>query len=548
MNDIFPRIPLPAKFSARNVIIVFLSVTTLFGLLSGLVYAVNLDLNSDMIVPAMVAKEVVNYHNFQFFFPASDPYLFTDVYTFHLIPQALSGYSPLVLKLTAYVMFLAVVGIFSYILYTYSGIINALIFSALFTNLNPDAYVFFLSPDFHIGTLLATGVLLLLFSVERIKNASTGYILVACLVAGLIFLSDSIFLAFFVLPLILYYVYFYRFKSPGPEEVPAKAGKSKKEMASAASKRQKERSSLDKAVVMLIVFVALSFVVTSYFGENINIDVPNFIPTPTSLVHLDTMVNDNLPVLTHALTMLLNSNLYSLVNGSFNIYYLFISIIFLSLVAYSLLVRKLNARYLYWIFLVSAIIMISGFLFTDWAKDLGSARYLIFAALAIFAVIALAYRDDNKIGYNLNTLFIVAVIILLLSTVPVSVAKISGMDYQPEKEEYAFIDYLKDNNFTYGFSDYSIAHDLTYLSGEQVVIRPIQIKTNGFMPISWLTTKRWYLTRHTSFVLIANKNDPLFNDMINQTTAYPPTNTYSYKEYVIYQYTSNETKDVKWFY
>jgi hypothetical protein len=136
----------------------------------------------------------------------------------------------------------------------------------------------------------------------------------------------------------------------------------------------------------------------------------------------------------------------------------------------------------------------------------------------------------------------------VLSTVPASIAKISGLDFQPNKDEYAFIDYLEDGNFTYGYSDYWTAHSLTYLSRGQLTILPIQIKENKILPISWLTTKRWYITRHPNYFVIASKNDKIYTDMINRNISYPADNLYYYKDYIIYQYKSNVTGDVRWFY
>ncbi|MGA9140218.1 MAG: hypothetical protein WBZ29_08340 [Methanocella sp.] len=51
----------------RKAVIIVLSALTLFGLFCGLLYSINLDLSSDMVVPGLVAMEIVNHHNFQFF-------------------------------------------------------------------------------------------------------------------------------------------------------------------------------------------------------------------------------------------------------------------------------------------------------------------------------------------------------------------------------------------------------------------------------------------------------------------------------------------------
>ena len=94
--------------------VAILAVLIVYGLGAGLMYSLNFELSSDTVVPGVVAKEVFSNGNFQFEFPVNDPYLFTDIYTFHLLPQVLSGYDPTVLRLTAFAMFLILIAIFSY--------------------------------------------------------------------------------------------------------------------------------------------------------------------------------------------------------------------------------------------------------------------------------------------------------------------------------------------------------------------------------------------------------------------------------------------------
>ena len=103
----------------------------MYGLLAGFMYSLNYDLGSDTVVPGIVAMEIFSHGNFQFDYPVNDPHIFTDVYTFHLMPQYLSGYDPTVLRLTAFVMFLILIAIFAYIIYRYAGIVSAMMFAAL---------------------------------------------------------------------------------------------------------------------------------------------------------------------------------------------------------------------------------------------------------------------------------------------------------------------------------------------------------------------------------------------------------------------------------
>ena len=187
-----------------------LAILILYGLLAGLLYSLNYDLASDNVVPGLVAIEIFSHGNFQFNFPVNDPHLFTDVYTFHLLPQYLSGYDPNVLRLTAFVMFVILIVIFAYIIYGYTGVVSAMMFAALMANLSPDAYYYFISPDWHLGMLIGAGIFIILLDFERVKKRSLYWTALCVILIALVMLSDSTILTVFILPYIAYYILFKR--------------------------------------------------------------------------------------------------------------------------------------------------------------------------------------------------------------------------------------------------------------------------------------------------------------------------------------------------
>lgn len=53
--------------------IAIFTVLRAYGLGIGLIYALNLELSSDTVVPGLVAREIFDHGNFQFDFPVNDP-------------------------------------------------------------------------------------------------------------------------------------------------------------------------------------------------------------------------------------------------------------------------------------------------------------------------------------------------------------------------------------------------------------------------------------------------------------------------------------------
>ncbi len=346
------------------------------------------------------------------------------------------------------------------------------------------------------------------------------------------------------------YVLRSRAKAPDPAK-----GKGKKETLRESRLRQQENARIGKIIVLLLAFVALSWIVTVLLGEDSSIDVPNFIGTSTSVVSINKALTTNLPLFVNSLALLLNGNLFAVISHGFSLFDLAMAAVFLVvlLLAFAIMGKggllagmDGKARYLLSIGLISAALMFLLFVFTNWASDLGSARYLIFLALFVFVVIALAGRFDGRIGPDLNTLFLTAVLVLLLSNVAANAIKISGQDFQPNKDDYAFIDYMKSHNITYAFADYWTANKLMYLSNNAVTVMPARIEKNLINANPWLTTTEWFRTRNRNYFIIAKEDDLIYPGVVSFIHAHPPDGVFSYGAYSIYQYKNNDTSPAKW--
>ena len=498
--------------------IAVLAVLIVYGLGTGLMYSLNLELNSDTVVPGLVANEIFSHGNFQYDFPVNDPYLFTDIYTFDMLPQLLSGYDPTVLRLTAYAMFIIVVAIFSFIVYQYAGSVSALMFAALTVNLGFDAYTNFLSPERHIGTLIATGLLIILLEFNRAKKAGV-YRMGACvLIAALVLLSDSLFFAMFIIPYIACYVFFFRdeIKKSWP-----KTKMDKQEQGLLRAEKKKELNRLDITVALLVAVPGLFWLFKTFEPSFISDNLVQFNRTSITVSGLSQVLFTNIPLYFQSLAQLLNQSLFNVLSVKFTLIDIPVVIIFLGALFLAVTRPNKQARYLYLIFILSGVLTFLGYLFLGFADGLGSSRFLIFTAISIFAVIALAYNEKEETN-KLNLLLLALVVVLVLSTVPASYSKLITLDGHPNQEQYQLISYLESKNYTVGYSDYTNANLLTYLSKEKLTVRALRVDNDQFKSYQWLASLKWYSYQPPEFFYVMKNGTP-FNDAVLTINANRPT-------------------------
>jgi hypothetical protein len=144
-----------------------LVIFIIYGLVTKLLISLNLDLNSDLTYPGIVSLEIWKHHNVfltGFYLFSLDSGLLHDIIPFHLIPQIISNYDPNALRLVAYALFVAVILVFSYIIFLLTDSrIKSLLFMALVSNLQPLSYSYYALPSCHIATILFAGIFFLIF-------------------------------------------------------------------------------------------------------------------------------------------------------------------------------------------------------------------------------------------------------------------------------------------------------------------------------------------------------------------------------------------------
>ena len=513
--------------------IAILAVLIVYGLGAGLMYALNFELSSDTVVPGVVAKEVFSNGNFQFEFPVNDPYLFTDIFTFHLLPQVLSGYDPTVLRLTAFAMFLILIAVFSFIVYRYAGTVSALMFAALMANLSPDAYMYFISPEWHVGTLIATGVFIILLDFDRIKKSSIYWIAICVIALALILLSDSTFLALFIIPYVAYYVLFKR--AEFQKSLPQKKAGNKGPDSRCRHRREAAQKKMDIVVLSVVVIPAIAWLFKTYEPVSFSAWMPYFDPTPVSLVGLQYALTVNLPLYFQCITYLVSQALYNILSLHIGLLDIPVALIFLAALGISIIRANKNARYLYMMFLGSAIVVFLGFVFSSLTDGLWSARFLIYMALSIFAVIALAF-DEKDESNKLNLLLLGLVVVLVLSTVPLNYSKLVSLDGHPNQGQYQLISYLEGHGYTYGYSDYDNANMLTYLSKGQLTIRPVRVQSGKLDPYPWLASVRWYNSQPTKFFILSRIGTQFNGGLYVMLNKKPPTLAETHGDYNVYYF------------
>lgn len=462
---------------------------TFVGLATKLLFSVKLDLNSDMAGIGLISMEIARHGNFLlsgYYLPADDTFLFTEL-PFQLIPQVLTGYDPLTLKIVSFFIFALAVSALSYVVYLVSGeAVNALLFVALAVSLPPMGYGYFAIPTTHIATMVFLGAMLILLLYIGKRDAEFGQKgsrrkkrqtapakayrqLVAALGALTLLstLSDTIILAWLVVPFILAYLLLYREKSPG----------------------------MNAAVASMAIVSALAYVFKTNF-------VREWVAQTFVKIDPANIASVTLPLSARSLAVFLDTGLYRALSGLTVGPIEAVSIIVLAaLLLYTVkrAVEDKDKRFFYSLLLISGMVMFASFLVMSLVKDMSQARYFTFTGLTVFMAAAVAYRKGDRIFSALALAFLV-----LSAFYGISQAS-AVWDHQPNAQDYGLIGFLKENNLTYGYGSVLTSNAFTYLSGEEVAVRPVQFYRDGLRPNVWLGCERWYQSPpDKAFLLIDN--------------------------------------------
>jgi hypothetical protein len=466
-----------------------LIIFIVFGLSVKVIQSSNMTLNSDMVGEGLEAMEIGAHQNYflsGYYLPSQDTFLFTELLPFQLIPQIITGYDPLTLKVVVFIEFALGVAVLSYVVYLISeNSICALIFAAMAMNLPPAGYYYFALPTSHMGTIVFLGIIfaILIYMIKkeeeqthrnrkgkviRSNKVQWAYVLGLIILVALTVVSDTIILPWLIVPYIIVYLLLIKEKS--------------KTMNYAVA---------SMAIVSVIVYIFKTYFVYDWVVQDV-------FSTGTSMDIISKIV-----LYFQDMAVLLNQGLSSVSEGfaGFSILEALSLVVFCALIVYAVknALEDKKKKVFYSLLLASGITMLAMWLVSDYSMNSASARYLTFTAFTVLMLIALGYRDDNK------TFGALIIGILLISAV-YGVVQLSESQ-QPNASYYGLISYLKQNNLTFGYGDFMDSNAITYLSGGAVTVRSASFYTNTIQPYIWLSCMSWYQsTPDSSFILVDNSS------------------------------------------
>ncbi len=489
---------------------IILVLFSLFGLITKLIMSLNVELDSDQVLVGIASMEMWNHGNWllkDFYFTSNYPSIYSDIIPFHLLPQVITNFSPDALRITCFFIFVLLLCIFTHIIYYFSkNLLNSAVFFALMANMFPISYFFYGHSLYHVATAFFAGIFLLfLFWFDYDNTDWKNYLLFILFIVlyNLILFSDTILLVWLVIPYAIYYIFF--------------------------TKKRTFRSNL--YLLILYSTLAATFVYKNYFISNF-ISISNTYPIYIGSVQ--DILTHNIPLYIKGIFALVNGNLFALLERP-ELFDYAGSLIFLIVIAFVLIALKGGCfgsyKPLFIVFVISAFLISIIYITTSYCIDLNTSRYLIFAALSLITVISLCFSSKNKI-------LVAAVLLVILFGAASNVVYISDLNNTPNSAEMELITFLQGQNLTYGWGDYWDGNLITYLSGEQVVIRPMTTQKTRLAPFIWLTCGRWYtfseIDTDKMFILVHNGWWLKKEDMDTIILIRPPEKILEYGEYLIY--------------
>jgi hypothetical protein len=494
-----------------------LIISIIFGFFSKYLISQSVALNSDSVYAGIASHEIWVTKNFflvNFYAPQVDPYYFTDIYSFQLIPQILTNFNPMALIFVSFCTFCLIIGLFGYLLYKITrNLTNSLIFAALVTNLTPLSYYYY-ADFFHVGTVALVSVLLVLLINFPESKLSTYFISLILLL--LIVISDSLVLIWFVLPALIYYFYIFYL---------TKINWSK-------NSKTRFKNCNTKGLWFVIVSLISVYIVNAYSHA-----VPYLTSYLAPLQFLDPNTGLNhMALFTKNLILLYNGAIYNLLSFNVNLsildYFTIIASIILAL--YSIIQVYKNIQKKMIIFCLFSIL--TGFLIFSFTNMIPETRYLIFYGILIFALIAFTFKTTDKI-------FIVLILCVLVCNGASNLVYMQTMNKTPNQGEYELIEFLESNNLTFGLADYWDSNIITYLSNGRITIRAVVGYNGEIGPFRWLAAESWYGKNEMSrskFILVLNTSSGrpfLDREKLKPFLAKnPPDKTLHFHDYDIYSY------------
>jgi hypothetical protein len=495
---------------SKALIAVYLGICCVIGLIFKFIIALLQPLTSDTVVPGLMAMEIWNHDNLwlsDFVLPAPDPNIIEDLF-FYFVPQVLSNFNPVVLKITGYAVFLGIILVFSLILHSVlKNKTAALFFIALMASCCPSTQIWhlyyyaskFLLPVFHNSTVVFLGILMFLTFVKK-WDTFPRIIIPICLLA-IVTISDSLLVIWFVVPLIVMYALLWNTDYQPSFFFVVCAG-----ITSLLAHFIKYFNP------MLFEYGDFTF---KLFSRSEN-DFSNLYTILQSYLVPDYLYPDQIP---RTLIIIL------------------IMVLLLAAVFYTKRSVLPETEKGLVIFSLLSIVCTMGII-------------IIFSEMDAWAYISqipvLMYLAATIVIFNVHSRIAWArylLIILVTLNLVVMAGMITGLNTSPNGDQYALIDTLSQNGITSAYADFWDANVITYLSHDSLHVRSVQYAgilapfIEGAMNIRWF--ERQAMT-NMPLTLIIKNSDP--GDFLSFISKNNPDRFNDLGYYSVVQYDSlNET-------
>lgn len=501
------------KIHAQRLLTGYLCICCGIGLFYKLIIAVFQPLTSDTVLPGIIAMEIWRHQNgflHDMVLPAPDPNIIEDI-CFFLVPQILSNFNPLFLKLSGYVIFLCIILIFSLILYTHlKNKIAILFFVALMGSSCPSqtirdsTYYYaskYLLPVFHNSTVLFFGILV--FLIFSKKWDTFPRIIIPISILALVTFSDSLLVIWFVVPLVAMY-----FCSWNTKFQPR----------------------------TLLVGICFLISIVTHFIKYFNPMLYEYADFSFKLLSRTETDFSKFTLLFQ--TYLVPDFLYStLIPGV-----MIIAVIMAILLGLAILVKRSTLQDEdkgLVIFSISSIIctMIIIILFSE----MDAWPYISQIPILLYIIIILLiFKLKVQLRYILMLLLILITINLIMLT-----GLILTIPTTPNDNQYSLIQTMEENGITHAFSNFWDANLITYLSNERVKVRAVEY-VGVLTPFIDLSNIQWFENQKLSekpLTLIVRSDDT--ENFYSFVASNPPDRFNDLQFYSVLQYDSLNSTSIK---
>lgn len=199
-------------------------------------------------------------------------------------------------------------------------------------------------------------------------------------------------------------------------------------------------------------------------------------------------------------------------------------------------------NYTWSFFVLLSIIFISIiYLFTTVAVDVSTTRHFSFQLLLYLSILSLVYNQNMK----LRNVYVCLLLSLIIINASSNSELLQKGNEQPNREQNELKNYLKESNLTLGYGDYWDSNVITYLSREEILIRPVIFTETKIIPFRWFSCERWYTEQpkinESLFVIQKNNQNEAIENFVHKN---PPKKTLRFKNYNIYVWNSTELRSI----